>query len=82
MPLVPGCSSAETGGFTYDELRQLVFGLARTSDVIGFDLVEVNPMVDVASDTTSLMAAQLVLEFLGRICDSASHQRRLARSTP
>ena len=67
MPLVPGCSSAEIGGFTYEELRQLLFGLARSVDVVGFDLVEVNPMVDVASDNTSLLAAQLAIEFLGRI---------------
>src|SRR5438067_5623285 len=58
MPLVPGCSSAEIGGFTYDEMRALLFALARGTDVVGFDLVEVNPMVDVASDNTSLLAAQ------------------------
>ena len=39
MPFVPGCSSAEIGGFTYDEMRQMLFGLARGSDVVGFDLV-------------------------------------------
>jgi agmatinase len=76
MPFVPGCSSAEIGGFTYDELRHMLFGLARQSDVIGFDLVEVNPMVDVASDNTSLLAAQLMIEFLGRIVDSVSYQAR------
>jgi agmatinase len=76
MPLVPGCSSAEIGGFTYDEMRALLFALARGTDVIGFDLVEVNPMVDVASDNTSLLAAQLILEFLGRITDSNAYQAR------
>ena len=78
MPFVPGCSSAEIGGFTYDELREMLFGLARQADVVGFDLVEVNPMVDVASDNTSLLAAQLMVEFLGRIADSPSYQRRRA----
>jgi agmatinase len=78
MPFVPGCSSAEVGGFTYDELRQLLFGLARTTDVVGFDLVEVNPLVDVASDNTSLLAAQLIIEFLGHVTDSAAYQRRRA----
>jgi agmatinase len=76
MPLVPGCSSAEIGGFTYDEMRALLFALARGTDVVGFDLVEVNPMVDVASDNTSLLAAQLILEFLGRITDSKAYQAR------
>ncbi len=78
MPFVPGCASAEIGGFNYDELRQMLFGLARNADVIGFDLVEVNPMVDVASDNTSLLAAQLMIEFLGRIADSPSYQHRRA----
>ena len=73
MPLVPGCSSAEIGGFSYDELRQLLFGLARSTDVVGFDVVEVNPMVDVASDNTSLLAAQLIIEFLGHITDSDAY---------
>jgi agmatinase len=76
MPLVPGCSSAEIGGFSYRELRELLFGLADSTDVVGFDLVEVNPMVDVASDNTSLLAAQLILELLGRITESPAYQRR------
>jgi agmatinase len=83
MPLVPGCSSAEIGGFTYDELRGLLFGLARSTQVVGFDLVEVNPMVDVASDNTSLLAAQLIIEFLGRIrqpLTQAAHANSVAGS--
>jgi agmatinase len=74
MPFVPGCSSAEVGGFTYDELRGMLFGIARSANVVGFDLVEVNPMVDVASDNTSLLAAQLTIEFLGRITESDSYR--------
>jgi agmatinase len=81
MPLVPGCSSAEIGGFSYPELRKLLFGLARSTDVVGFDVVEVNPMVDVASDNTSLLAAQLILEFLGRTTDSPGYQQRAAART-
>jgi agmatinase len=81
MPLVPGCSSAEIGGFGYDELKQLLNGLAKSTDLVGFDLVEVNPMVDVASDNTSLMAAQLIIEFLAHITDSEAYRRRRTRST-
>jgi agmatinase len=79
MPLVPGCSSAEIGGFSYDEMREMLFALARRADIVGFDLVEVNPMVDVASDNTSLLAAQLILEFLGRITDSDAYRHRHPR---
>ena len=78
MPLVPGCSSAEIGGFTYQELRELLFALARETPILGFDLVEVNPMVDVGSGNTSLLAAQLMLEFMGRIAESRAFRARVA----
>ena len=57
LPLVPGCASAEVNGLSYDELRQALFAIARHAEVVGFDLVEVNPMLDVASENTSLIAA-------------------------
>jgi agmatinase len=76
LPLVPGCSSSEVNGLTYDELRQTLFAIARSREVIGFDLVEVNPMIDVASDNTSLVAAQLIIEFLGRIVEHPGYRKR------
>lgn len=76
LPLVPGCASSEPNGLTYDELRQTLFAIARRREVIGFDVVEVNPMLDVASDNTSLLAAQLTLEFLGRIVEHPGYRRR------
>jgi len=68
LPLVPGCVSAEPGGMQYEELRATLFGLAEHTDVIGFDLVEVNPMLDVGTGVTSYLAAHTIVEFLGRIC--------------
>lgn len=79
MPLVPGCASAEVNGLTYDELRQTLFAIARDHDVVGFDLVEVNPMLDVPADNTSLLAAQLIMEFLGRIVESPGYRARHPR---
>jgi agmatinase len=76
LPLVPGCASSEVNGLTYDELRQTLFAIARGREVIGFDLVEVNPMLDVASDNTSQIAAQLIIEFLGRIVEHPGYRRR------
>jgi len=76
LPLVPGCASSEPNGLTYDELRQTLFAIARGREVIGFDVVEVNPMLDVASDNTSLLAAQLTLEFLGRIVEHPGYRAR------
>ena len=68
LPLVPGCVSAEPGGMRYEELRAALFALAERTDVIGFDLVEVNPMLDVRTGITSYLAAHTIVEFLARIC--------------
>jgi agmatinase len=68
LPLVPGCVSAEPGGLHYEELRAALFALAERTDVIGFDLVEVNPMLDVGTGVTSYLAAHTIVEFLARIC--------------
>src|SRR5215813_10483942 len=76
LPLVPGCASSEVNGLTYDELRQTLFAIARGREVIGFDFVEVNPMLDVAADNTSQLAAQLIIEFLGRIVEHPGYRKR------
>ncbi|MCH7624703.1 MAG: arginase family protein [Chloroflexi bacterium] len=68
MPLVPGCVSAEPNGMSYAELRDDLFALAEHLDIVGFDLVEVNPQLDVGTGITSYLAAHTILEFLGRIC--------------
>lgn len=69
MPLVPGCVSAEPSGMTYDELRDTLVALCGHAEIVGFDLVEVNPMLDVATGVTSYLAAHTVVEFLAAICD-------------
>ena len=69
LPLVPGCVSAEPNGMTYPELRQALIAIAQHTNVVGFDLVEVNPQLDVGTGITSYVAAHTILEFLGHICD-------------
>ena len=69
LPLVPGCVSAEPNGLTYAELRDALFALAEHTEIIGFDLVEVNPQLDIGIGITSYIAAHTILEFLGQICD-------------
>jgi agmatinase len=46
MSLVPGCVSAEPNGMSYKELSSALAQLARRTEIIGFDLVEVNPQLD------------------------------------
>jgi agmatinase len=83
LPLVPGCVSAEPNGLLYAELRKTLFALAEHAEIVGFDLVEVNPLLDVGTGITSYLAAHTIVEFLGRICDQprwiAGRDARAAR---
>ena len=82
MPLIPGCVSVEPNGMSYAELRDFLFALAEHTEIVGFDLVEVNPLLDVGTGMTSYLAAHTIVEFLGRICDQPRWiERRKARTT-
>lgn len=69
ISLVPGCVSAEPNGMTYAELRDTLKAIAERTHVIGFDLVEINPQLDVGTGITSYLGAHTVVEFLGHICE-------------
>jgi agmatinase len=58
----PGTGTPEVGGLTSWEALQLVRGLTGIR-FVGYDLVEVLPAYD-SADITSIMAANLVFEFL------------------
>jgi len=68
MALTPGCVSAEPNGMTYAELRDGFAALARRTEVVGFDFVEVNPLLDVGTGVTSYLGAHLIVEMLGILC--------------
>lgn len=67
MSLTPGCVSAEPNGFLYQELMPALFALNERMDIIGFDLVEVCPSLDVGTGVTSYLAAHTMVEFIGHI---------------
>lgn len=62
--IAPGTGSPTVDGLLYHEARDLLQGVAETSHVVGIDLVEVNPFIDVAGQT-SLLATTLIMEVLG-----------------
>ena len=76
LPLIPGCVSAEPNGMSYAELRDTLAAIAEHCDVVGLDLVEVNPTLDIGTGITSYLAAHTVLEFLGNICLQPRWERR------
>lgn len=61
--VAPGTSSPEPGGLSYAQARTVLKAVAAQNRVVGMDLVEVNPYLDVA-DITSLMGARLLLEVM------------------
>lgn len=81
LPLVPGCVSAEPNGMSYSELRDTLIAITRRMDVVGFDLVEVNPQLDVGTGITSYLGAHTILEFLGHICDQPRWVARRSAKT-
>ena len=66
--IAPGTGSPTVDGLLYYEIINLLKGITKKSNVVGFDIVEVNPMVDL-SGQTCLLATTLILEFLGMIFD-------------
>ena len=64
--IAPGTGSPTVDGLLYHEVKKLLQGVAEKGNVVGFDLVEVNPMVDL-NGQTSLLATTLIAEFLGAI---------------
>lgn len=72
--IAPGTGSPTADGLLYHEVREILQGVAARANVVGFDLVEVNPMVD-EHGRTCLLASTLILEFLGAIFD---HDRSAA----
>ena len=75
--IAPGTGSPTVDGLLYHEVRGLLQGVTAKSDVVGFDLVEVNPFVDLHGQTC-LLATTLIIEFLGAIFASGKG-RRLAK---
>jgi agmatinase/guanidinopropionase len=61
----PGTGTPEVGGLTSFQMLQLVRGLDGL-DLVGFDLVEVNPSYD-HGDITAILAANLAFEFLSLV---------------
>ena len=64
--IAPGTGTPSHGGFLYYEVLELLQAVARDFDVVGMDLVEVAPDYD-HSQSTSILAAQVLLNFLGFI---------------
>ena len=64
--IAPGTGTPSHGGFFYYEVLELLQQVAQAHDIVGIDLVEVAPDYD-HSQSTAILAAQVLLNFLGFI---------------
>jgi len=66
VPIAPGVLTPGFGGITYYEASNLLRGLARKGKIVGYDIVEVVPSLDVAN-VTSHVCARLTLNLIGEM---------------
>lgn len=72
--IAPGTGTPSHGGFLYYEVLELLQGISRNHHVVGIDLVEVAPAYD-PTESTAILAAQVLLNFLGFIFHARGRQR-------
>ncbi|BCS54414.1 agmatinase [Geobacter sp. SVR] len=65
VSVAPGSGAPEVGGYLTREMLQILRAL-RDLNIIGVDIVEVNPLFD-SGQITSILAANIVFEFLAMI---------------
>jgi agmatinase len=64
--ICPGTGTPSPGGFSYDEVNELLEAIVQRGDVVAFDFVEVAPAYD-PTGMTGQTAARLILDLMGFI---------------
>ncbi len=67
----PGTGTPEPGGFSYLQMREMLTNLPKKGNIVGFDLVEVNPLYD-PTGITAQVAARLIIDFIAAIKEKGS----------
>jgi agmatinase len=70
--IAPGTGTPSHGGLGYYEVLELLDGLTHRGKVVGVDLVEVAREYD-SGGITAILAAQILLNFIGRVLHSGRH---------
>ena len=76
--IAPGTGTPSHGGFLYYEVLDLLAALVARNPILGMDLVEVAPDYD-HTGTTAILAAQLLLNVIGRTVHHAKRRVLSAR---
>lgn len=61
--IAPATGTPESGGWTTRELKRFIKGLEGVN-LVGADVVEVSPPYDTIAETTSIAAADLIVDIL------------------
>jgi agmatinase len=73
--IAPGTGTPSHGGFLYYEVLEMLQVVAKRHEIVGIDLVEVAPDYD-HTGGTAILAAQILLNFLGFVFHERSPQKR------
>ena len=65
----PGTGTPEPGGLFFPDFSDVLHLIATRGNIIGFDVVEVSPMLDGPGDVTAHLAARCVLELMSAALD-------------
>ena len=68
--IAPGTGYAIPGGFTYREVWKILREVAKNVNIIGFDIVEVSPTLDLPNNITLKVAAKIIIELMYFILSS------------
>ncbi len=69
IAIAPGVLFPTPGGLTFDETADLVQGIARKGPIVGINLFEVRPQLDITG-LSAFTAAQLIINFIGTLAHS------------
>ena len=69
IAIAPGVLFPSPGGLTYDEITDLVQGISQRGSIVGINLFEVRPELDINNITAST-GAQLIVNFIGTLTRS------------
>ena len=68
--IAPGTGYAIPGGFTYREVWKILREVTKNVNIIGFDIVEVSPSLDLPNNITLNVAAKIIIELMYFILSS------------
>ena len=68
----PGTGTPEPGGLFFPEFSDMISLISSRGNIIGFDVVEVNPFLDGSSAVTAHLAARCVIELMSAALDRTS----------